>query len=157
MYLRPDHEGVHRTLDVVRRYLLALGGVRVGRTRVGVDHLRAERDAHGDLLSMLFVLQRLVVMTLMMLERHDACGTAAVVVVDGEVVGRDPPIAGVAAQLHLLLVLIVQLHLHATSAQSRHFVSQSVLTSICGFRTFPPRYIPPDSSLWTTSPPFYTA
>lgn len=47
--LRPDHEGVHRSLDVVGHFL-ALGRVRVRRSAVGVHLQGAERRALPRLL-----------------------------------------------------------------------------------------------------------
>lgn len=50
--LRPDHEGIHRSLDVVgSRGFLALRSIRVRRGRARINHLRTKhrRAVHSDL------------------------------------------------------------------------------------------------------------
>ena len=129
IYLRPDHEGVHRTLDVVRWYLLTLSGIRVRCTRVWVYHLRAERDAGGGDLLLIAVLQRLRLPLLMRtVMRQDAGRTVAVVVVDHEVVGCHPRVAritGSSAHFHLLFVVVIHLDLRTNSAEVHRLIRQN--------------------------------
>jgi len=113
VYLRPDHESIHRSFDVVRRYLLALSGVRVRCTWVGTDHLRAECDWRSDLLVIAVMFQRL--MLLQMLLRYDASSTVAVVVINHELVRTHPRLTDVtrsSTHFHRLFVIIIQLDLH---------------------------------------------
>jgi len=124
VYLRPDHESVHRTFDVVGRYLLTLGGVGVRRPGVGVDHLRAERrDARSDLLRIAGVFHRLTLLLLVMqtLNGCDTGRTVTVVVVDHQLIGCHPGVTGVtgaSTHFNLLFVVVVQLYLRPTNANN---------------------------------------
>ena len=142
IYLRPDHECVHRSFDVVSRYLLALCGVRVGRTGVRVDHLRPERDVRTKLLLLMTLgLDRLLV--LLILHGHDAGGSVTIVVVHDELIGGHPRVIRVrdtSTHLHLLFVLVVKLHLHANSEERHRLTTVKILSvhlrKVRGHRAF---------------------